>query len=144
MRQGGVDFFKQVGCRAGHCPAEATNPPGRQVYDLPYRIHTRSRRNPAAHPPDPSLSSPIPQHLTWFSVHAPWRFLIEGDKGMAQERQPLAFPESHSSSHPSDANARDRDATYGPTRTFARAEVRVGGVVISLSDAGRWRNNILK
>ena len=25
--------------------------------------HTRSRRGPAVHPPDPSLSYPIPQHV---------------------------------------------------------------------------------
>ena len=53
------------------------------------RARIRSRRGPVVHPPDPSLASPIPQHLevTRLIDHVEWRFLIEGDKGMAQEQQ---------------------------------------------------------
>ena len=89
--------------------------------------HTRSRRDPAAHPPDPSLSSPIPQHLDapLGVAYIEWRFLIKGDKGLAQERHLVALPESHSSGHPSDVNARDRGSTNGPKRTYARANLRV-------------------
>ena len=60
------------------------------------RTRDRSRRGPVVHPPDPSLSSPIPQHFLGVALcihvgmrYASWRFLIEGDKGMAQERQNL-------------------------------------------------------
>ena len=90
---------------------------------MPKRTPTRSRRDPAVDPPDPSLSYPIPQHLDapLSGACIERRFLIEGDKGSDRERHLVVFPESHSSNDPKEAIARDRGSTKGPKYTYVRA-----------------------